>query len=204
MKKLNAILLAFLVVVAACATNDRLSEVESESTEAVAEAEVVTAVDSVEPSLELESEYELGLDWRKTANCTANFLGLSGMAVAAAAAVALATAVVLEIASGAGAGTALNAAWADFVAIVGGGGIRSAGDVGAAIALLVERFGTLRNVLTGIGTTAAALGITQAAKDILDAALKILDDYVTGWSNYKKCCLDNDNSACAYMPFNKF
>lgn len=152
----------------------------------------------------MEPEYGdvFDIDWKKTANCTANFTGLTGMAVAAVAAVALAGVVIAEIAGGAGAGTAIAAAWADVVAVVGS--IQTAADVGAAIALLYERFATFQNVLTGIGTTAAALGITQAAKDSLDGALQILKDYATGWSNYKKCCIDNDASACGNMPFNVF
>ncbi len=153
-------------------------------------------------STELDPEYGFDLDWKKTANCTANFAGLTGMAVAAAAAVVLAGAVIAELAAGAGAGTALASAWADVVAIVGS--IKTGGDVGAAIALLIERFGTFKNVLVGIGTTAAALGITQAAKDTLDEALKTLEDYGTGWSNYWKCCMQNDNTACPNMPFNVF
>lgn len=142
------------------------------------------------------------IDWRKTANCTANAAGLAGMAIAAAAAVVLAALVIAEIAAGAGAGTAIAAAWADVVTAVGG--IATAADIGAAAALLYQRFGNLQTILAGLGATAAAWGITQAAKDRLDGALNTLRDYATGWKNYADCCLSNIASACGNMPFNVF
>jgi hypothetical protein len=212
MKKFQALMLTFAVSFAACTT------VESplSSTDQAIEAEIGVGyeepppppTDPTPPPLTdemptLEGTEYVGLfdfDPKKTANCTANFAGLTGMAVAAAAAVILAGAVIADIAAGAGAGTAIAAAWADVVTVVGS--ITTAADVGAAAALLIERFATFRNVLVGIGGTAAALGITQAAKDALDGALKVLEDYGTGWSNYWKCCVNNDNSACGNMPFN--
>jgi hypothetical protein len=211
MKKFQALLLTFAVSFAACTS----VETPYSSTDQAIEAEVglpyeepnttptPTPTDPVTDETPIMDTEYVGLfdfDPKKTANCTANFAGLTGMAVAAAAAIVLAGAVIAEIAAGAGAGTAIASAWADLVAIVGS--ITTAADLGAAAALLVERFATLRNVLVGIGTTAAALGITQASKDALDGALKVLEDYGTGWSNYWKCCVNNDNTACGNMPFN--
>jgi hypothetical protein len=215
MKKFQALLLTFAVSFAACTS----VETPLSSTDQAMEVEIGTEYEepptdptpppptgeeppTVEEEPTMDTEY-VGLfdfDPVKTANCTANFAGLTGMAVAAAAAVVLAGAVIAEIAAGAGAGTAIATAWADVVAIVGS--ITTAADIGAAAALLIERFATFRNVLVGIGGTAAALGITQAAKDALDGALKVLEDYGTGWSNYWKCCVNNDNTACGNMPFN--
>lgn len=228
MKKLTALFLAFAVAIApACTTIEPTSSSASQASEILdgeygsdagggsdtqpgegsdtdpgdgSATEPGDGSDTYPVSTELDPEYGFDLDWKKTANCTANFAGLTGMAVAAAAAVVLAGAVIAEIAAGAGAGTAIASAWADVVAVVGS--ITTAADVGAAIALLVERFATFKNVLVGIGTTAAALGITQAAKDTLDEALKTLEDYGTGWSNYWACCVNNDNTACGNMPFN--
>jgi hypothetical protein len=213
MKKFQALLLTFAVSFAACTSVDPTMS----STDQAVEAEVglpyeepptdptptpVPGTTDEAPTMDTEYVGLFDFDPKKTANCTANFTGLTAMAVAAAAALVLAGAVIADIAAGAGAGTAIAAAWADVVAIVGS--ITTAADIGAAAALLIERFATFRNVLVGIGTTAAALGITQAAKDALDGALKVLEDYGTGWSNYWKCCVNNDNTACPNMPFNVF
>jgi hypothetical protein len=139
-----------------------------------------------------------GIDWCKTANCSANFAGLTAMAVGAGTAAALASAVVAQIAVGAGIGTL----WADVTATLGA--VATAQDIGAAAALLIEKLATFKNAMVAAGGTAAALGISQYGKDTLDWALGVLSDYATGWVNYWKCCAQGDATACPNMPFNVF